>query len=630
MRDQYCRGVWGLVGIIGLLAQVGCSVLSGAGGHLRLEDRGDRIVVLRDGLDRPLVVQNARKDFRPFLHPIVAPDGNGELTQYSPGHHKHQTGLYWGYTRLADRDYFHHPEGDHWRQKRKAIETSAGNLVSWMVEYDLLGKDGSVIIKQTERWSCQDRGDHYFLDLHWTGQARADITFPRYKYGGLFLRMPWTEETGGVAINDWGQKNEQEAEGQSARWVDVGVPIEGRDDWGHIAILDHPHNEGHPVAWRVDGQLGVGPCRSRLGEWKLAKGESADMKYRLMVYTGDYVRDRVEAAWHDPWPGIGETYPDDRTPPEHRPDSLVDLFESKKGGTHYRIPALITTKTGTLLAFCEARRSSLDDAGDIDLVVRRSTDGGESWSPDKIVWDAASDTCGNPCPVVDQTTGRIWLPMTWNRGSDHEGAILAGKSKNPRHVYMTYSDDDGQTWATPTNLSKTAARHGWRWYATGPGNAIQLTRGEHAGRLVIPANHSDHAQLSQSDQEKYEDIPEHYYRSHVFYSDDHGETWKVGGVLDRATNESTIVELPDGSILNNMRSYEGIDRRTVSVSRDGGDSWEPVRPHFELVEPVCQGNMLRYSFPSAKSKSRILFSNPASPQNRERLTVRVSYDEGET
>lgn len=179
--------------------------------------------------------------------------------------------------------------------------------------------------------------------MHWTGTVRVDVTFPRYDYGGLFLRMPWKEETCGTAINEWGQQN-HEAEGQSARWVDVGVPIEDRDDCGHIAILDHPHNDGHPVAWRVDGQLGVGPCRSRLGEWKLAKGESADMRYRLVVYTGGFERDRIEQAWHAPWHGIGETTPEDRTVQEHLPEHLVDVFESDQGNTHYRILALVTTK----------------------------------------------------------------------------------------------------------------------------------------------------------------------------------------------------------------------------------------------------------------------------------------------
>ena len=325
------------------------------------------------------------------------------------------------------------------------------------------------------------------------------------------------------------------------------------------------------------------------------------------------------------WSAEGAVY---ESPKERRPDFLVDVFKSgPNGAPQYRIPALITTQKGTLLAFCEARRKGAGDTGKIDLVLRRSTDGGQSWGPEEIVWGDGDNTCGNPCPVVDKQTGRIWLPMCWNLASDGESRFVRGTSEGIRRVYVTYSDDDGHTWAPPKDISQSVRRSDWRWYATGPGRSIQLTRGKYVGRLVIPANHSDHTKPTEK---KYTDIEDSYYRSHVFYSDDHGETWQLGGVLDRTTNESTIVELPDGSILDNMRSYAGERLRAISVSRDGGDTWSPVKLHPQLVEPVCQASMLRYSFPSPTEKSRILFSNPASSGLRTQLTVRVSYDEGET
>lgn len=311
---------------------------------------------------------------------------------------------------------------------------------------------------------------------------------------------------------------------------------------------------------------------------------------------------------------------------ERRPEFMIDLFQSGPGLVpNYRIPVLLRTKKGTLLAFAEARRRGEGDAGDIDMILKRSTDGGRSWGPEELVWDDGDNTCGNPCPVVDQTNGRVWLAMTWNRGSDHEWDVIAGKSEDFRRNYITYSDDDGRTWAEPKDISKSVRKPNWGWYATGPGNAIQLTRGKHAGRLVIPANHSDPTE--------HNELPGYLgreYRSHVVYSDDHGVSWKLGGVLDWGTNESTVVELSDGSILDNMRSYFEKNRRAVSVSRDGGESWSPVRHHPELVEPRCQANMIRYSFPSATEKSRILFCNPANPTSRKELTVRVSYDEGKT
>ena len=194
---------------------------------------------------------------------------------------------------------------------------------------------------------------------------------------------------------------------------------------------------------------------------------------------------------------------------------------------------------------------------------------------------------------------------------------MAGSSRFPRRVFVTYSDDDGKSWADPREISDSVRKEHWRWYATGPGNAIQLTRGKYSGRLVIPANHSDHSDRL------------HPYRSHVFFSDDHGATWKLGGVLEDRTNESTIVELADGRLLDNMRSYHMKNRRAVATSSDGGASWSRVRLHPTLIEPVCQGNMVRYSFEGDGGRNRILFSNPAST-SRNRLTVRLSYDEGET
>lgn len=305
------------------------------------------------------------------------------------------------------------------------------------------------------------------------------------------------------------------------------------------------------------------------------------------------------------------------TAPE--PPYQVDVFVSGTEGYHtFRIPAIVTTTKGTVLAFCEGRRSGGGDSGDIDILLKRSTDNGRTWSDLQVVADHETNTIGNPCPVVDCTNGRIWLPLTWNLGTDHERQIMTGTSKDVRRVYITYSDDDGATWAPINEISETTRQPHWRWYATGPGTGIQLTRGPHKGRLVIPANHSDHA-----------DPNAHPYRSHVLVSDDHGETWGIGGALDQKTNESTVVELADGRVLDNMRSYHGKNRRAIATSDDGGKTWSEVTLDEALIEPVCQANLLRYTFPDDNEKSRILFSNPANT-GRVMMTVRVSYDEGQT
>ena len=290
---------------------------------------------------------------------------------------------------------------------------------------------------------------------------------------------------------------------------------------------------------------------------------------------------------------------------------LVDVYGAGDEGVHtYRIPALAATRQGTLLAFAEARHDGPGDAGDIDLVVRRSTDAGRTWSASITVWDDGGNTCGNPAPVVETETGRVVLPMTWNHGRDLERDIIAGRSREPRRAYVTTSHDDGVSWAPARELPALRRPH-WGWYATGPGNAIQIGRGEYKGRIVAPANHSDRTGEG------------HFYRAHVICSDDAGESWFLGGVAGPATNESAVAELADGSLLLNMRSYAGRNRRALSVSRDGGATWSAPQLHEALVEPVCQGSMIR-------SAGCLLFSNPDSETARECLTVRASADDGAT
>lgn len=297
----------------------------------------------------------------------------------------------------------------------------------------------------------------------------------------------------------------------------------------------------------------------------------------------------------------------------------ADVFISGADGYHtYRIPAIVTTKAGTMLAFCEGRKSSRSDSGDIDLLVKRSTDGGKTWSPQYLVWSDGTNTCGNPAPVVDQTTGIVWLLLTWNDGADKENAIAYRKARDTRRVFVTRSVDDGATWSEPKEITSSVKKPDWGWYATGPVNGIQLTRGPHPGRLVFPANHSS---LTTSTQV--------VTRSHVIFSDDHGQTWQIGGLEEEQTNESTLVELADGSLLHNMRSYFGKNRRAVARSVDAGLTWSKVTLDETLVEPVCQASILRYSWPEAGKPGVILFSNPASTK-RERMTVRLSRDDGAT
>ncbi len=295
------------------------------------------------------------------------------------------------------------------------------------------------------------------------------------------------------------------------------------------------------------------------------------------------------------------------------------VFVSGQGGYHtYRIPALTVTTQGTVLAFAEGRKGGGGDSGRIDLLLRRSTDHGRTWSEQQLVRSDERNTCGNPCPVVDRTTGTIWLLTTWNRGDDHEKEIIAQTSKDGRHIFIQSSTDDGRTWSNPTEITATTKLTNWTWYATGPGGGIQMENGPHKGRLVIPCDHVEAGTKA------------HY--SHSIYSDDHGKTWQLGGTTPKeSVNECEVVELTGGKLLLNMRNYDRSKKcRQVAISEDGGLTWKDQRFDEALIEPLCQAAVERCQWPAAGKPGIIAFSNPASPNARTNVTVRASFDDGQT
>lgn len=299
----------------------------------------------------------------------------------------------------------------------------------------------------------------------------------------------------------------------------------------------------------------------------------------------------------------------------------TDVYVSGQDGYHtYRIPAIVRAANGQLLAFAEGRKSAGGDAGDIDILLKRSTDGGRTWSAQQVVWDDSTHTCGNPCPVVDPATGTIWLLLTHNLGTDHERAIVTKKAQSTRTVWVTHSRDHGATWAAPTEITRTTKDPAWGWYATGPGVGIAIKHGPHAGRLVIPCDHSYDDPAGKVRNGPYE------YGSHVIYSDDHGRTWQLGGVIRPKVNECQVAELFDGrgTLLMDMRSYFGRSRRSHARSADGGRTWTALQDAAALVEPVCQASLLRHE------PNLLLFSNPADPKSRVRLTVKASADDAQT
>lgn len=290
------------------------------------------------------------------------------------------------------------------------------------------------------------------------------------------------------------------------------------------------------------------------------------------------------------------------------------LFESGTGGYNtFRIPALITTKNGTILAFAEGRKKTSSDTGDIDLVMKRSEDNGKTWSELAVIWDDEENVCGNPAPVQDRKSGKIFLLSTWNLGSDQEPKIIDQTSRDTRRIYLLVSEDDGLTWSEPVEITTSVKLSNWTWYATGPCHGIQVANGQYKDRLIIPCDHIEAGTGK--------------YFSHIIYSDNNGKTWNLGGTTPQdQVNECAIAELSGGKLMLNMRNYDRTQKtRKVSVSNDGGLTWSNIWSDPVLIEPICQASILNHP-----KKKVLYFTNPANENSREKMTLRLSYDEGKT
>lgn len=307
------------------------------------------------------------------------------------------------------------------------------------------------------------------------------------------------------------------------------------------------------------------------------------------------------------------------------------LFEPERDGyTMFHVPAITISEKGTVLAFAEARYGKGSDYDEIDVVMRRSTNG-INWEPLKVV---IPFTKGKP-------TGNV-VPI-----ADRNGTIHLIYQIQYANVFYRQSSDEGQTWSTPVNITHAFDEfkkdYDWKVVAPGPGHGIQLKN----GRLILPAwlcipNPA---------------IPGGNHRPScvaTIYSDDHGKTWKRGAIVmdhgDVAVNgevvvnpnESMLVELTDGSVLLNARNESLPNRRVMSRSSDGISNWSKPFFNQDLFEPVCMASMARLTG-NESSKTRLLFLNPDSRNNpilirpqqpvyrpRENVTLRISYDEGLT
>jgi len=287
----------------------------------------------------------------------------------------------------------------------------------------------------------------------------------------------------------------------------------------------------------------------------------------------------------------------------------VDVFLAGQDGVHtYRIPSLLITPKGTVLAFCEARKESIADNSPTDLVVKRSFDNGRTWQPKQIVWAGQGiDAVMNPTAVIDQSDGTIIL------------VCATFKKALEQQILVMTSQDDGATWSAPTDI-RSIFKDYYSPFVPGPGIGIQLK----SGRLVIPG---------------YTVLTENAIvngHAMVIYSDDHGRTWQAGMHVSAPTDESQAVELRDGSLQLNMRSNRFMSCRTLAVSRDGGETWGEPYDEPQLNEVPCQASVIRFPDHLSTTRQRWLFSNPNvagreyGAVERTKMTVRLSYDEGKT
>ncbi len=295
----------------------------------------------------------------------------------------------------------------------------------------------------------------------------------------------------------------------------------------------------------------------------------------------------------------------------------TSVFVSGINGYHtYRIPAMVVSKEGTILAFCEGRKDEGNDAGNIDVLLKRSSDNGNTWSLQQMVWDDGGNTCGNPCPIVDSQTGTIHLLMTWNKGNDKEKEIINEVSNDTRRIFISSSDDDGKTWTKPKEITNDVKKPDWTWYATGPGAGIQIERGNYKGRLVAPC---DHIEAGTKD-----------YYSHIIYSDDYGQTWELGGSSPSPkVNECQVVEISENRLMLNMRNYDrSIHSRQTALSSDGGKTWHDQKFNLQLIEPICQASLRASLWNTDSTRKFLFFSNPSDSLKRINMTIKISLNEG--
>lgn len=303
---------------------------------------------------------------------------------------------------------------------------------------------------------------------------------------------------------------------------------------------------------------------------------------------------------------------------------MSTVFRSGIGNNHtVRIPALVAVGP-LLVAFCEGRRDSSSDTGEIVIQAATSADGGQSWSAPVETTAVPGRTCGNPMPVVlDEQT--VLLVSTSNAAHAHERDIIAGRvgADEGRRVHSQRISVPDLVATPAVDITDQAKRDDWGWYATGPGHGIRLARGPHRGRIVVPANHSVIDGPGRS-----------VYGAHLLLSDDDGRTWRIGHVEPGVAgcsgpNESSATELGESQVVVSIRNQcSGDDEvtRAFLVSDDGGVSGT-LEPHGEITMPRIQSSVTTAQL---DGRAVLVMSGPCDPRERAAMGLRLSVTGGRT
>lgn len=283
----------------------------------------------------------------------------------------------------------------------------------------------------------------------------------------------------------------------------------------------------------------------------------------------------------------------------------------------FRIPGLITTNSGALMAVTDIRypENARDLPEDIDVGISISRNNGQTWTPVKVIMDMGpgrNHGVGDPTILVDRKTGRIFVGALYsegNRGWFGSGPGLTAKETG--QFMMTHSDDDGKTWSAPYSITEQIKKPEWHLLFNGPGAGIQLRD----GTLVMPAQFKDAKKVAHST---------------IIYSKDHGKTWQIGTGLRGNTSESQVAQLKDGSILITARDENKPGKRAFYVTKDLGQTWTPHIADKKLNCPTCQASILNM-IGHPKQDDLLIFANPARPHRRRYdITLSISRDEGQT